>query len=493
MQSEFDRIPFQNAATAESCLASILEEHRPGLATILAKALAETADPDVALVRLARFLEVSHNRGGELDLMTDAPRYAHLQCTIFDQSHFLTDIVYRNPEYMLWLWSDAQLDSARTRDELFDELTRCVSVFDAFDARCQAMRRFKRREILRIATRDIVKYVPLRSLTEDLSNLADAALEVAVRCGEEALRPRFGEPMNSGADGNAKRTGFVILAMGKLGGRELNFSSDIDLIFLYGDEGDTTGGRSGAIANAVYFQKLGEHVIKAISEQTDEDRVFRVDMRLRPNGRFGPLAIGIDSAVVYYERNGQAWERQALIKARPAAGDLELGAEFIERTRPFVFPRYFDDDTLQDILNVKRQTEAQVTQRGETEIDVKLGRGGIRDIEFTVQILQLLNGGKYPELRTPATLDAIHVLGQGDRLSAFEATALASNYNFFRRIEHRLQIEGSQQRHVLPDDPARLDVLARRLGYAAAEPFMKAYRERTEETRRILNRFVDTE
>jgi glutamate-ammonia-ligase adenylyltransferase len=490
MHRAFKDICFRDREQAAQFLAEILDGARPGLAEALADALSETSDPSAVLVGMKRFLEAGVSPRVELDHMGAAPRYAHLLCTIFDQSHYLTDIVCRNPEYALWLWLEAPLDRARTREETSEELSRQVAVFNSFDARRQSMRRFKRREVLRIAARDVVEHVSLESLVEDLSNLADAVLEAALRCAQDALLPRFGTPRHRDAEGNEHDTGFVILAMGKLGGRELNFSSDIDLVFFYTEDGETTGGASGEISNAEYFQKLGELVIKALSEQTAEGSIFRVDMRLRPHGRFGPLAVSIESAIKYYEQSGQAWERQALIKARPVAGDLALGEYFIERTRPFVFPRYFDDDTLENILDVKRRMESEVASRGETKRNVKLGRGGIRDIEFVVQMLQLLNGGKFPELRAPNTLDAIRALGQWGRLTPFEAGALASSYVFLRQIEHRLQIEGSRQRHELPSAPEALDLLARRLGYASGPSFMAEYRDHTEETRRILDRFT---
>lgn len=490
MHDAFEGIAFRDADQAEQLLSEILEMGAPGLAQVLAEALRPVSDPSTVLVRMKRYLEAGANPRMDLNHMAAAPRYAHLLCTVFDQSHYLTDIVCRNPEYALWLWLEAPLETARSRDDLFDELWRQVSVFGSFEARCQSMRRFARREILRIATRDIVAYVPLESSTEDLTNLAGAMLEVALRAAREALGPRFGEPRHRDAEGTEHATGFVILAMGKLGGRELNFSSDIDLLFFYTEEGETAGGASGAVSNAEYFQKLGELVIKAVSEQTAEGSIFRVDMRLRPYGRVGPLAVSVDSAVRYYEHSGQAWERQALIKARPAAGDVALGESFIERTRPFVFPRYFDDDTLEDILSVKRQAESQTASRGDTGRHVKLGIGGIRDIEFVVQVLQLLNAGRFPELRCPNTLDAIRALEQWNRLTPFEATTLTSNYVFLRQIEHRLQIEGSQQRHELPSDARALDTLARRLGYVSGLSFLEEYRDRTAETRRILERFT---
>ena len=471
-------------------LDSLNLEGRPRFATNLRAALHESGAPETALVRLQRYLEVSRTPHTELDLMDATLRYARMLVTILGQSHYLTDILCRNPEYMSWLWEEAELERARSRHEMVRELLRTLENFDAFDARCQALRRFKRREILRIATRDVFVHVPLASLTEDLSNLADATLEAAYQSARHDLEPRYGKPFC--ADGITE-CGFSALGMGKLGGRELNFSSDIDLIFIYAADGSTGGGSSGSISVAEYFHKLGERIIKALAEVTSEGSVFRVDMRLRPHGRMGPLAVDIDNAVRYYEIEGQAWERQALIKMRPCAGDLDLGDRFIELTRPFVFPRFFDDETLEDIRNVKRQMEAQVAGRGETDTEVKLGRGGIRDVEFTVQVLQLLNGGRIPELRTGTTLEAIKALGMHGILKPLDATALASNYTFMRHVEHRLQIEGSQQRHALPRDPAELDSLAQRLGYASGSSFMADYQDRAEATRKILDQFLATE
>lgn len=486
----FKDVPFDNRAQAEERLLAVLESHREGLADILHAHLKECADPDRVLVSLQRFLEAAMGPQTHLALMATAPRYTLLLVTIFDQSHFLTDIICRNPEYTLLIWEEVDLSEARPVESMLHELQAQLAAFPDFVTRCQSMRRFKRREILRIGVRELYSHASMASITEDLSNLADAALEAAVLSGMDDLRPRYGAP--KAVDGVTDAT-FAIIAMGKLGGRELNFSSDIDLLFIYSSEGETTGGSSGRLSNAEYFIKLGERVIKAISEQTAEGRVFRVDMRLRPYGRMGSLAVNIDACVDYYEHYGRAWERQALIKARTAAGDRALGERFIEATRPFVFPRYFDDETLEDIRETKRQMEALIEERGQTETEVKQGRGGIRDVEFTVQILQLLNGGKIPTLRTRNTLEAIRVLGEQQLLRPFEATELASNYVFMRQVEHRLQIEGSQQVHVLPEDPKSLDVLARRLGFASSDAFMRVYRDRAAATRDILERFLSVE
>ncbi len=493
MLSEFTDIPFSDADHAEQSLTALFARNRPELAPPLAKTLREVADPLQALIGLNRFLDASKSPDSEIGLMIERPAYLRQLAIIFCQSHFLTTILYKNPEYALWLWEEGRLDHARSREALLSEILREEDLLEDFDACCRTLRQFRKREILRIAARDLIAHAPVDSLTEDLSNLADAMLEAAIAAARRNLEARFGAPRCAEGPGKARESAFTVMAMGKLGGRELNFSSDIDLLFIYAEEGMTAGENVRSLSNAEYFGKLGELIIKAIAEQTGDGLIFRVDMRLRPHGRSGPLAVSLNTAIEYYAEYGRAWERQALIKARPAAGDAALGEAFIARLRPFVFPKYFDDETLEDIRQTKQQLEAMVAARGDSDREVKLGRGGIRDIEFTVQILQLLNGGNAPELRTTNTLEAIAELGRHDFLRPLDAETLSSNYVFLRKAEHRLQIEGGRQRHTLPGAPKALDDFARRMGYANGEAFMNAYRDRAVETRRILELFMAKE
>lgn len=495
MHSAFSEITFHDAPAAAARLEAILQSPREGLAEHLHVALMEAANADRVLVRLERFLEsCGAERPVQLDLMAQEARFARLLCRILDYSHFLTDIVCRNPEYMTWLWVESEIDPAWSRPDLLAELRNYMKGFSSTASRRDAMRKFYRRDILRIGARDVFAHRPVAEITEDLANLADAMLQVAFEDGQREMSERYGEPIAE-SDGVAT---FVVLAMGKLGGRELNFSSDVDLIFVYSHDGQTSGRYKGeatgkTTSNAEYFIKLGEWVIKALADNTAEGHVFRVDMRLRPHGRMGPLAVSLGTAMDYFGSQARPWERQALIKARPCAGDIELGEWFIEQTRPIVYPRYFDDATLNEIRDTKMQMEAEVARRGETDIEVKLGRGGIRDIEFTVQMLQLLNGGQFPELRSPNTLAAIDGLARRHLLSPFEALTLQRNYNWLRHVEHRLQIEGSQQIHALPSDPAALDDFAGRLGFESGESFLRVYHERAGETRGILEQFLTTE
>jgi len=489
MRPEFAGLAFRDVESAEKRLDVVIGNEDRAAAENLAAALSEIHDPDKALLRLEHLFEIVRSQGLQRDLLGGAPRYARMLASIFSQSQFLTDIAFKNPEYLLWLWEETDLDRPRSRTERIGELQAQLAAHNSFEARCRSMRRYRRREILRIGVRDLFSHAPIPSITEDLSNLADAVLEAALASAAPEVSRRYGEPIGQ----SSSPATFAVLALGKLGGRELNFSSDIDLLFLYSEDGETRGGAMGQTSNGEYYQKLGERLIKALAEQTEEGHIFRVDMRLRPHGKTAPLAISLETAADYYGSFGRAWERQALIKTRAAAGDLELGNRFIEQTRPFVYPRYFDDETLEEVLDIKRQVEAQAGKRGQFDTDVKLGLGGIRDIEFTVQMLQLLYGGRIASLRHANTLDAIAALGDAGLLQPLEATALAHNYQFLRQVEHRLQIEGAQQVHVLPESLEALDEFAGRLGYPSGSSFMADYRDKTLENRRILTRFIEKE
>ncbi len=492
LSDPFKTIPFSNPQQAALCLEEVLADSSSATTTHLATALNDNAAPMKALVGLQRFREHCPETVWGKALAT--PTLLHMLTTIFSQSPMLTDILCRSPHYAELLWEQGHLERALSKEELIEDLHKNftdpdsdVSPTENFASCCHTLRLFRQKAILRIGIREIVHYAPIPSIAADLANLADACLELALEAAQKELTTRFGAPMT---DDKTTPSTFVIMAMGKLGGRELNFSSDVDLLFFYSHDGNTLGGSSGTITNHEFFRKVGEYVIKAMSEPSPDGFIFRVDMRLRPYGRTGALAVPMPGAVEYYAEFGRAWERQALIKARPCAGDIALGELFIKRMRPFVFPKYFDDAILEDIRRTKAQTEAMIAKRGETEREVKLGRGGIRDIEFTVQMLQLLNGGRLPKLRTKNTLRALEQLEKQAKLTPFEANALARHYVFLRQIEHRIQIEDGRQCHALPESTEQLDELSRRLGYTDHEAFMRVYRERARETRNILERFL---
>ena len=501
MQSDSGEFKFSDPDKARQ-FEALAQSGPDGLDNNLKAAFAESGSADRVLVRLIHFLDASEAQAAQLERMAGDLEYLRLLVTILDQSQYLTDVISRDPEYLNWVHLDTELARALTRDELLALFRMELMEAESFAAQCDSMRQVNRRVMLRIGVRDVFSHAAMSSVTEELTNLAEAVLEVAFEISYDEQIARYGVPMDHEAGSDPVPARFVILAMGKLGGRELNYSSDIDLVFVYSGEGETTGpkaepvhrmGAPKAIANSEFFGRLGEKIIQAVSEQTPAGHIFRVDMRLRPHGRMGALATSLHGTVLYYEVQGQPWERQALIKARPVAGNIELGREFMEQTRPFVFPRFFDDATLEEIRQGKIQREEQASNRGETYLDVKLGYGGIRDIEFTVQMLQLLNGGSIPSLRTPNTLETIEELGRRRLIGPFDAMTLSTNYIFLRQVENRLQIEGSQQRHMMPEEPEELDDFSRRLGYESGEAFMVGYSDRATETRGILEQFLAVE
>jgi glutamate-ammonia-ligase adenylyltransferase len=265
---------------------------------------------------------------------------------------------------------------------------------------------------------------------------------------------------------------------------------------MYSGEGETQGKNGGsAISNQQYFSKLAEKCIDVLVRHTDQGDLFRVDMRLRPMGSKGPLVSSFDAHLYYYESFGEWWERQALLKARPIAGDKELAYRFLKEMRPFIYPKYIDHRGIRELQNLKRRIERRVDVEGLTQTEVKLGRGGIRDIEFTVQFQQLLNGGKHPELRGTSTLATLKALEQVGSLTQAEFEALAEAYVFLRRLENRLQIMTNRQLHVIPSDPREAEAIARGLGYpasdrrTAAEAFKLEYTRHTDKVRELFDKF----
>jgi [glutamine synthetase] adenylyltransferase / [glutamine synthetase]-adenylyl-L-tyrosine phosphorylase len=327
-------------------------------------------------------------------------------------------------------------------------------------------------------------------ITTEISNVADLSIDSIYRVCCRQLGARLGEPFHLDAQGRWQPTGFCVLGMGKLGGQELNYSSDIDLMFVYGEEGSVfkeppkTGARAGQNRSShQYFQRLVEAVVAELSRLTEDGTLFRVDLRLRPEGNRGPLARSLSSYETYYAQWGQTWERMMLIKTRPVAGDPGLGAEFLEMIQPFRYPRSLPERTLAEVGEMKARIESEVVRAGELERNVKLGRGGIREIEFIVQTLQLLNAGRLPFLQNAQTLPTLDQLVRYRLLAPADARSLRESYCFLRDVEHRLQMENNRQTHTLPSDRAALERLARLLGFARLQQFERTLKSHTQAVR----------
>ena len=452
----------------------------PAVPRLLA-ALSEAADPDMALNNLERYADAV-DRAVFLEVLANHPGAVHLLARLGGGSQYLSDALRRRPAVLSWLLEGSTMRQW-LRDELATALALDLAPFTRRDARLNALRRFKYRQLVRIGARDLLGDADLTVTTEELAHLADVCLDAAWRLADERLRAEHGAP----------GTGLAIIGMGKLGGEELNYSSDVDLIFVYGDDGDTAGGPGGALAHGEYFARLARDVVSAIESVTEEGYAFRVDLRLRPEGRSGAVVLSLEGFRRYYAERAELWERQALIKARPCAGDEAVGRRFAELTREFVYRPGVDASVVDEIRAMKRQIDASLRDRG-AERNVKLGRGGIREIEFLVQALQLLYGGDDPWLRERTTLKAIFRLLERGYLAPELGRLLSTAYVHLRTVEHRLQLLHELQTHSLPADSGELGRLARRLGIAspprrAAAEFKAKHGRITRAVRRAFDDF----
>lgn len=335
-----------------------------------------------------------------------------------------------------------------------------------------AVRRHLALSLFHVLCIDILELAPFTETLAILSQTADECIGAAVEIAWRELAERYGEPEGLASG----ERGYAVLAMGKLGGGELNFSSDIDLIPLYARDGETMGGSRGSLSHVEWYARLTEKFVDILAGKTHGALAYKVDLRLRPEGKAGPLVRSLDAMLNYYEREGSTWERQALVKVRGAAGDPALAAAFTAGVQPFVYRRFMDRDAVYQVEAIKRKIEDQARYGSR---NVKLARGGIREIEFIVQLLQLANGGRCEAVRSPSTLAALDLLVENRYLLESERDRLRAAYLFLRRIEHRLQMMDGRQTHILPEDDLDVADLARRLGFASADEFGSAYHETT--------------
>lgn len=430
----------------------------PEFSHALARALPSTPDPDLAVTNLLRFVEATLNKAA---LLNDLVRHAVLMdvlTRIVASSQYFADILVRDPELFRWLTASDSLVAPRSTNDLHAEVKRTMSLFQKPERKLDALKRLYRREVLRIGTRDILGEADLPAATAELSLLADMLVDAACTLAHEQLADRY--PRKPG-------TPYAVIGLGKLGGKELNYSSDIDLIFVYEDEGELEDATGRTRTYHEYFNAFVERMVVNLTQSTAEGHLYRVDLRLRPESGAGPLARSMQSYLLYYESRGELWERQMLIKARPVAGDPMFGNRFIVHLEPFVYPRTFFEDPKSSIARIKARIEAELAG----EENVKLRAGGIRDIEFIVQALQLLNGGKNKAIRSRNTLHAIGQLHKARLLADEERSALTEAYVFFRTVEHRLQMMLNTQTHALPGDDHSLRILARKTGLRSVDEF----------------------
>src|SRR5438094_6570959 len=381
----------------------------------------------------------------------------------------------QDPDILLWLCQPEVCLASRGYAEMAGDL-RALAGDSIAKQDFAALRFWKGREMTRVAVRELANVAPLEETTSELSQIAEICVRRVFEHWDAELRQRHGSP----------KADFAILALGKLGGGELNHSSDVDLLFFYSEEGQL----APHISYHEFFNRLAKKILETFSIPHPEGSLFRIDLRLRPEGSAGPLARSLESMENYYAGFGETWERLALIKTRGIAGSRELAYEFLRQHQPFIYPKSTTPDFLDEIANIKRRIERDVVGPDKLERDVKLGRGGIREIEFVVQALQLIHGAHNAFLQEASMLKALRALRQLDLLPRDEVLTLDKTYRFLRRVEHRLQIEGEQQTHTVPQEPEALRCLALSLRFSSGERFTAALHEKMNSVRSIFERVI---
>ncbi|MBI1897794.1 MAG: glutamine-synthetase adenylyltransferase [Acidobacteria bacterium] len=454
-----DDIEFRDRARAHAELTQLSGTIARDILTRIQLLLAASADPDNALHHL---LSLWQRQPDAFHRITTSDTALHFALTVFSYSRFLAEEVLQHPEWIEEVAGSPDLYRLLSAEE-FSALLESSLGKTSQTPSPLILAVFRRRQILRILLRDVLAYATLSEATEELSNLADAILDVAYRHIRAGLVGRYGPPCSRDQHGAVRECGLSVIALGKLGGRELNYSSDIDLMFVYSAAGDTGG--ANTITNKEFFKKVANQLTDLLSTYTAEGSCYRVDLRLRPDGRLGEVCISLEGANAYYENRARDWELQMLIKARVAAGEPEPGRELLSFIEPKIYASTLNFSAVEAVsLTRERIHEKLIARRGgDSGLDVKLTRGGIRDIEFLVQCLQRLHGGREPWVRHGGTPLALRRLRDKDLLSSAEYARLASAYQFLRELEHRLQMVEDRQTHLLPSDAAELAVLARRM------------------------------
>jgi glutamate-ammonia-ligase adenylyltransferase len=429
--------------------------------------LAESPDPDCALRLFERLTE-----SPEIVRLLDRHNFlVHYAIVVFGHSRFLGETLIQNPDLLQSFLREKNLDRSFSQEEFHESLARFRARSFETDVSL-TLARFKRREYVRIMLRDVLKIAPLAETTAEISALADVLIEDALREADSKLQRRHGTPQHLDALGRLTDTPFAILSLGKLGGNELNYSSDADLMYIYGDGEEPP---KAPVSNREYFIRLAQQTTEILSRVTREGPVFRIDLRLRPQGGEGELAIRLSQALKYYAETAHDWERQALIKVRHSAGDLVLAREFIRAVQPHVYTEKANFAAIKTALVArekmhKRRQQGSGLEQVASTIDVKIDRGGIRDIEFLVQCLQRVYGGAEPWLRSGGTLFSLQKLHDKGHISGREFHDLTSAYEFLRHLEHRLQLREGRQTHQLPSSEADSQILQRAMeGYAPGE------------------------
>ncbi len=481
---------YQMDARTEARIASLLDTLRQRVpATAADKVpplLAALPDPLAALQRLVDFYRQLPWEPRPADF---AGRAIDALLTVFGNSRYLSNVLLSSPRLLAWVLDPENLERTIPTGELRSDLGSFAA--RATDAEvAPALARFKRKHMLRIAMRDLLRVAPLADIALELSNLADVTIQGAHDHIRQQLVHRFGRPLCEVESGQIL-CNFVVFAMGKLGGSELNYSSDIDLVYIHTGNGETAG--PVVTSNQDFTRQLALRLTNLLSSTTPDGFIYRVDLRLRPEGSAGELVIPLSSAVHYYFNRARDWELQMLLKARPVAGDVRLGRKFLETITPQIYRTTTDFSQIEKISETRDRMQKQRRNRGKA-LDVKLDPGGIRDVEFLVQCLQRLYGGQGRFLRSGGTMYALHRLKERGYLAPRDYGRLFNAYTYMRKIEHLLQLAENRQTHELPRGDDAMRRLAIQMGVRpradAAQVFLAQIQERRKAVSEIYHRVI---
>lgn len=423
------------------------------------------SDPDRAFNNFLRFLENTGSPLIHFNFIFQDMSIPKLLFRIFSDSQFFSNLLIRHPDFFDWLLHD-NYGYQKTYEELLNEAQKEASIFAENSKKILSLRYFQKKQMLRIGANDISGKSSLEQTVLELSNVADVCMEMTYLIKKNEIARK-----------NREYFDLAILSMGKLGGRELNYSSDIDILFI-------------GQGNLALATQLAQEINSELARFSEEGYFYRVDIRLRPEGDRGELVIPLERYQAYFETRAKVWERQAYLKARVSAGERNLGNKLMALIGSFIFRKYLTIEEINSIKRLKKSIESKAHQKKEWEREVKIGYGGIRDIEFFIQLIQLIYGGKYSRLRTGNTLEALKTLYEIEFITYHEYSSLYQNYIFLRRVEHFLQIMDYRQTHVLPENQEKRAVLAVKLGFTL-ENFEKQYKKTTKEVRSIFKKYFE--
>jgi glutamate-ammonia-ligase adenylyltransferase len=460
-------------------------------------AIKAAADPE----RVSNLLHQWSATAARVSLQTASTEQARVLAAVVSGSQVLAAQLQAHPDWLTDLLDLEGLQQPRREQGLRREMQQSVKgplESKDYASALGKIRLFKQRLLLRVAARDLAKLGSTPQILQEISDVADVCLSAMFDVCRQQTVERFGLPWHQDADNAWQQTEFCVIGLGKLGGQELNYSSDVDVIFVYSDEGfvfkqppkKSSPVPDHGMTNHQYFKRLAELFVAEVLRSTTEGILYRIDLRLRPEGDAGPLVRSLGSYENFYAQWGQTWERMMLIKARRVAGDVNIAGEFMEMVQPFRYPRSLNENVLKEIAAMKDRIESEVVRSGELERNVKLGRGGIREVEFITQSLQLLNAGRLPFLQGAQTLPTLQKLVQYKLLEEADAAALTAAYCFLRDVEHRLQMENNLQTHTIPIDNKARQRLARVMGFGKLPDFEKALAQHTNKVRHAYDKLL---